>query len=231
MEQSAEAGSSNGAEPRVGRSVLIDQACQLLGKSRSAPSTTGFATGAFGRSARPAGRSAFSWHRFASWPTGAPPGDRRRAVRLHSVQFQVRMSPLEASCPVVFRSSSRSLLVACAVALAAGSVFAQAPEHRARLSRDLQEHLAVGSTSVDVIVRGDRGDARGAGGAPRRRGAAMAGDRRRVPRERRAAEGAQRGSGGREAVGRRRGALEHGGDQRGDRRRPAAAGHRRAAGR
>jgi serine protease AprX len=48
------------------------------------------------------------------------------------------------------------VLMVCALALTAAAVLAQAPAHRARLSRDLQEHLDAGSASVDIIVRGDR---------------------------------------------------------------------------
>ena len=49
-------------------------------------------------------------------------------------------------------------LWALALAALLGSVVPAQAAHRARLSADLEDHLAVGSQTIDVIVQGDRAD-------------------------------------------------------------------------
>src|SRR5688500_15641323 len=55
-------------------------------------------------------------------------------------------------CPTLLR---RRMFAAAAVAFALAAVPAQAA-HRARLSADLEDHLAAGSQAIDLIVHGTR---------------------------------------------------------------------------
>ena len=155
MLHSIGAGSLDEVEPRVGRSVLIDHACELLGKSK---------------------RTVYYWIRDGRLRTIRTPGGSQRILldSIRDLADGCRHQALPVAPSTSFRAIPHSLapaggvmsrrislfkpllLIVCALALAAGSVFAQEPAHRARLSRDLQEHLVVGSASVNVIVRGDR---------------------------------------------------------------------------
>ena len=73
-----------------------------------------------------------------------------------------RCSPLACSS-VAARSSGRGVRVR--LAAARGRAGAAPPRTRARLSADLADHLAAGSQTIDVIVHGDAGRGRRAGGA------------------------------------------------------------------
>ena len=125
-----------GFEPRIGRSVSIDHAAELLGVSR---------------------RTVYNRIRDGRLQTVRTLGGSQR-VTLESVVGlggrRLDSSPAKAEAA---DKSSRGPLASVLIALflLGASIQPVAAQHHARLSEDLTERLAAGSQTIDVIVHGN----------------------------------------------------------------------------
>ena len=118
-----------GFEPRIGRSVSIDHAAELLGVSR---------------------RTVYNRIRDGRLQTVRTLGGSQR-VTLESVVEEGGRRPEE----LPDRNPRGPVVAAVAILfLLAASVQPAAAERRARISQDLADHLAAGSQAIDVIVQG-----------------------------------------------------------------------------
>ena len=158
-------------EPRIGRSVSLDHAAEMLGVSRRTIYNRIREGGC-----RPSGprRIAARAARLGAGRTARRP---RRSCSGVAESQTLTVTPFPAwrsahgpdvSILSLFSQDahSRVLPLRCVVALvaAAPAAPAAAQRHRARLSADLADHLAAGSQAIDVIVHGDARD----GGRARR---------------------------------------------------------------
>ena len=194
--------------PRIGRSVSLDHAAELLGVSR---------------------RTIYNRIRDGRLLTMRTIGGSQR-VLIDSVEGEFRAAK---HVPVIVRQHSRKLAATrpqrgathgnpAPSGTVDARVLADAPfrsrrrsrslatpavaqrHHRARLSADLADHLAAGSPTIEVIVDGDRASVERLARRVQPRGEALADARgRRAAGERRAARGAAAGRRGRASVGRR----------------------------
>ena len=182
-------------EPRIGRSVSLDHAAQLLNVVERF--TTESVKDGCGRSGRLADRNGC-----CSTPFTRTSTRNRWAVG--------RPSDVQQSCSVglpVFNPPSglrRECVFKIVVAVfCAGATMPALAQHRARLSADLAGRMVVGSQGMDVIVQGDQPAvdalAKSVNVAVKR----VLKRRRRPAAQRRSARGAQADPCGRSPVGRR----------------------------
>src|SRR5437660_946332 len=123
------------SEPRIGRSVSLDHAAQLLGVSR---------------------RTIYNRIWDGRLQTVRTLGGSQR-VLLDSVEQLIEQMRAELPPPPPRADKRRSALTALIVAFLCAAVGVPAEAaHRARLSADLADHLAAGSQTIDVIVHGDK---------------------------------------------------------------------------
>src|SRR5437762_12861257 len=124
-----------GFEPRIGRSVSIDHAAQLLGVSR---------------------RTVYNRIRDGRLQTVRTLGGSQR-VTLESVEGLGgrRLDSFPDKSDKTEKNTRGGLaMVLLTLFLLGASIQLAAAEHRARLSEDLAHHVAAGSQTIDVIVHG-----------------------------------------------------------------------------
>ena len=166
-------------EPRIGRSVSLDHAAQMLGVSRrtiynrirdgrlQTIRTLGGSQRVLLDSVQEIAASAAGrWQRALTEPSS----DRRVLERhmddTHPPTCRCRRSDFCARTPICAIGFPMAVAggplrrVVRGPAAPGRDAGAGCAQHRARLSADLADHLAAGSQSIDVIVHGDRGDGR-----------------------------------------------------------------------
>ena len=131
----SESAPEKGFEPRIGRSVSIDHAAELLGVSR---------------------RTVYNRIRDGRLQTVRTLGGSQR-VTLESVMAMGgrRLDSPSDRTERVDKNSRGVASVLIAVFLLGASIQPAAAQHRARLSEDLARNLAAGSQTIDVIIHGN----------------------------------------------------------------------------